>query len=382
MLVRTISLQDYRNVEQAEVHFTDGVNLLVGDNAQGKTNLLEGIYLFALGKSFRGAKDGELVRFGADLASLRLDFAAGGREQSAVMRLTSAASGRRRAIELNRVRLTRTSELIGNFRAVLFCPEHLSLIKEGPAVRRAYLDIAISQLRPVYLRALQRYNVILRERNKLLKVADAEPRLFRDTIELWSAQLAEQAAVIAPARLGYIEAVQKTAAVIFADMTGEREIPDFTYTPGFHLDADRCADPDAVRAQILRLLSSNLEREKAAGSTLWGVHKDDVSINLNGRSARLYGSQGQQRSLALCMKLAEGEICAAAGEMPVFLFDDVLSELDSARRAYLTRSLTGRQVIMTTCEREVFPDEANVIGVERGVYRGFTASAKPKQNPT
>lgn len=203
MLVRTVSLRNYRNVAAADVCFTEGVNLLVGDNAQGKTNLLEGIYHFALGKSFRGAKEAELVRFGTEMASLRLAFLASGREQAAVLRF-SVAGGRRRAVELNRVKLSRMSELIGTFRAVLFCPEHLSLIKDGPAVRRSYLDIAISQLRPVYLLALQRYNVILRERNKLLKTADEQPRVFRETIDLWSAQLAEQAAIIAPARLEYV----------------------------------------------------------------------------------------------------------------------------------------------------------------------------------
>lgn len=368
MLVRAVSLRDYRNVSEANVTFNEGVNLLVGDNAQGKTNLLEGIYLFALGKSFRGAKDAELIRFGADIASLRLDFASGGREQSATLRF-AGGGGKRRAVELNRVKLARMSELIGAFRAVLFCPEHLSLIKEGPAVRRAYLDIAISQLRPVYLRALQRYNAILRERNKLLKLAGDQPRVFRDTIELWSAQLAEQAAVIAPARREYVEAVQAAASDIFADMTGSRESPAFTYAPGFHLEPDRCADPDSVREQMMRLLTGHLDREKAAGATLWGIHKDDVQISLNDRSARLYGSQGQQRSLALAMKLAEGEICASlTGERPVFLFDDVLSELDAARRAYLTGEFAGRQVIMTTCERAVFPDEANVIAVRGGEY--------------
>ena len=365
MLVRAVSLRDYRNVGEADVRFTEGVNLLVGDNAQGKTALLEGIYLFAVGKSFRGAKEADLVRFGAELASLRLEFSADGREQTAALRFARG----KRAVELNRVRLERMSELIGAFRAVLFCPEHLSLIKDGPSVRRAYLDIAISQLRPVYLRALQRYNAVLRERNKLLKLADSQPRVFRDTIELWSLQLAEQAAVIAPARLEYVNAVHSAAADIFADMTHARELPAFVYAPGFHLEADRCSDPKAVKAQLMRVLTSHLDREKAAGATLWGVHKDDVQIGLNGRSARLYASQGQQRSLALAMKLAEGEICASrTGERPVFLFDDVLSELDASRRTYLTREFAGRQVIMTTCSRDVFPDEANVIGVQGGVY--------------
>lgn len=369
MPVRAIALTDFRNVASAEVHFGEGVNILVGSNAQGKTNLLEAIYLFALGKSFRGAKEAELVRFGASLAALRLDFLAGGREQTATIRF----SGGRRSVELNRVKLRRMSELVGTFRAVLFCPEHLSLIKEGPAARRGYLDIAISQQRPMYLQALQRYNLALRERNKLLKQAEDNPRLFRDTVDLWSAQLAEQAAIIAPARLAYVREVEQAAARIFSEMTGERELPAFTYQGGFHLEADRCADPAAVRERVYGLLTSHLDREIGAGSTLWGVHRDDIAIDLNGRSARLYGSQGQQRSLALAMKLAEGEICARmTGEKPVFLFDDVLSELDASRRAYLMREFADRQVIMTTCEGVEFPFQAHVVGVENGIYTPHT----------
>ncbi len=365
MLVRSLTLSDYRNVAAASVDFGEGVNLLVGDNAQGKTNLLEGIYLFALGKSFRGAKEAELIRFGGEVASLSLAFTAGGREQTAAIRFAP----RKRVVELNRVKLARMSELIGSFRAVLFCPEHLSLIKDGPAVRRAYLDIAISQLRPVYLRSLQRYNAILRERNKLLKLADEQPRAFHDTIGLWSAQLAAESAVLVPARREYVEAVGEVAAGIFADMTGDREVPRFVYAPGFHLEPDRCGDGAEVREHIEGLLTAHLDREKGAGTTLWGPHRDDVLIELNGRSARLYGSQGQQRSLALAMKLAEGEICAdTTGERPVFLFDDVMGELDASRRAYLTREFAGRQVIMSTCERAVFPDAAHVIEVRNGEY--------------
>lgn len=373
MQVRQVSLCDFRNVARASISFSPGVNVLVGDNAQGKTNLLEAVYLFALGKSFRGAKEAELIRFGAAMTEASLDFTAGGRDMCATLRF----SGGRRAVELNRVRLARVSELVGEFRAVLFCPEHLSLIKEGPAVRRSYLDIAVSQLRPLYLRALQRYNVILRERNRLLKTADEQPRVFRETIGLWSAQLCEQAALLAGARAEYVAAVNAAAGAIFGDMTGERERPAFTYLPGFHLEAERALDPGAVKGRLWELLTGNLEREKAAGATLWGVHKDDVLITLNGNSARLYASQGQQRSLALAMKLAEGEICAArTGERPVFLFDDVLSELDATRRAYLTREFAGRQVILTTCERTAAEglSSARVIEVQDGQYTARDAS--------
>lgn len=343
-----IELVDFRNIERASVRFGEGVTVLYGDNAQGKTNLLEAIYYAAIGKSFRGHTAPEVIRFGKDCATLSLDYVENGRAQNITMRLFR---DRARAVEKNRVRITRMSDLVGSFRAVLFCPEHLSLVKGGPSERRQFLDIAISARDPLYLHHLQNYAKILKQRNALLKTAEKSPEVFRNTVDVWSAQLAKTAAYIASRRARYIKELDGFVKKTFTEMMGERELPQLTYL-GCRKDATADYDNLAETEQYLFLrLSSHLEREVAAGATLYGTHKDDFEILLNGHSARLYASQGQQRSLSLALKIAEGEICFTdCGEYPVFLFDDVLSELDSSRRAFLLGHMEGKQVIMTSCE--------------------------------
>ena len=349
MYCNGIALTDFRNIASAAVRFEKGVNVLYGNNAQGKTNLLEAIYFAAIGKSFRGQHSPEVIRFGAEYASLSLDYTAGERMQNISMRLFP--NNRARAVEKNKVRVSRMSELVGSFRAVLFCPEHLSLIKGGPAERRQFLDIAVSASEPVYLSTLQRYAHILKQRNALIKKAKDEPELFRSTVDVWSAQLAKEGAYIARSRERYVQRAEKYVKECFAAMTGERETPTVSYH-GPNKSGNGYTDVAATEKELYGLLSANHEREIGAGATLWGVHKDDVEVELNGHSARLFCSQGQQRSLALALKLAEGEICREdCGEYPVFLFDDVLSELDSRRRAYLLEKMEGKQVIMTGCEQ-------------------------------
>jgi DNA replication and repair protein RecF len=243
------------------------------------------------------------------------------------------------------------SELVGAFRAVLFCPEHLALVKGGPAERRQFLDIAISAENPLYLATLQRYAHVLKQRNALIKKAKDEPKSFAETVEIWSHQLAVEASYIARERARYIKKLEKFVAATFGEMMGEREKPTLSY-----LGCDKREDADYeniadTEAYLFGRLSGNLERELGAGATLYGAHKDDLEILLNGHPARLFASQGQQRSLSLALKIAEGEICREDfGEYPVFLFDDVLSELDASRRAFLLSRMAGKQVIMTSCE--------------------------------
>ncbi len=348
MYCNGIALTDFRNIASAAVRFDNGVNVLYGKNAQGKTNLLEGVYYAALGKSFRGQHAPEVIRFGAEGAALSLDYTAAGRKQNITMRLFQ---NRARAVEKNKVRITKMSELVGSFRAVLFCPEHLSLIKGGPAERRQFLDIAVSASEPVYLATLQRYAQILKQRNALIKKAKDDPVLFESTVDVWSAQLAKEAAYIARSRARYVKRAEKFVKQCFADMTGAREIPELLYL-GPDKDGGDYEDVAKTEQLLYEKLSSHHEREIGAGATLWGVHKDDIDVELNGHSARLFASQGQQRSLALALKIAEGEICREdCGEYPVFLFDDVLSELDDRRRAYLLEKMSGKQVIMTSCEQ-------------------------------
>jgi DNA replication and repair protein RecF len=366
MQCNRIRVENFRNIKEADVTFTPGVNLLLGDNAQGKTNLLEAIYLCALGKTFRQAKDTEMVMFGKDECRIEHTFSDSAREQTIEMQLFT--QGRRRVLH-NGVSLARTSQLLGNFRVVLFCPEHLSLVKDGPAERRAFLDVAISQLYPAYVRSLQKYNQLLKQRNSLLKLAQTDRRTFDDTVELWSAQLAREAAYIASVRYEYVKQLDTHVQTFFEGMSGERERVHLTYMGKAHIEEHLYADRAFCERAYMNLYMSHHDREIAAGSTLWGIHRDDLEIELNGKYARIFASQGQQRSIALAMKMAEGEICRAmaGGEYPVFLFDDVLSELDAGRRAYLLGEISDRQVIMTSCEKDAMADN-HVILVKDGRY--------------
>ena len=368
MLCRGIALSNFRNIESARVEFSPGVTVLYGDNAQGKTNLLEAVYFAAIGKSFRGQNSPEVIRFGAPGAGISLDYFAAGREQNITIRLFR---NRPRVLEKNRVRLSRMSELVGSFRAVLFCPEHLSLVKGGPAERRQFLDIAISAQSPVYLATLQRYLHVLKQRNALLKTAKDDMRLLEGTVDIWSRQLAHEAALLTRERARYIERADGFVKAIFSDLMGEREVPMLSYRgPDKSEDADY-QNSRLTEERLYERLSSNLEREVAVGATLYGIHKDDIEIDLNGRPARVFGSQGQQRSLSLALKIAEGEICRAdCGEYPVFLFDDVLSELDKTRRAFLLERLSGKQVIMTSCEGSEAKSDASILVKNGSVLPG------------
>ena len=356
MLCKKVELCNFRNAENEVVEFDNGINVLHGENAQGKTNLLEAIYYVSLGKSFRTTHDTEIIRFGEEYASVSLEYESEGREQNITMRMSNNAR-QRKNVTHNGVKITKLSELVGSFRAVLFSPDHLQMIKDGPALRRNYLDVAISQIKPMYLYSLQKYNKILLNRNKLLKNAEEDRATFDETIDFWSAQLAHEAAIIAKARAEYIARSGEIIADFYKRMCASGEIdetPEFIYGGSAKQDVELYFDIETTEKNFLRLLNDFHEREISAGTTLYGIHKDDIIINLNGKNTRLYSSQGQQRSLALAMKLAEGEICEMdCGEYPVFLFDDVFSELDSGRRKNLLREITDRQVIITSCESDI-----------------------------
>lgn len=373
MLCKKVELQNFRNAECETVTFDSGINVLHGENAQGKTNLLEAIYYVSLGKSFRGSKDAEIIRFGEEYAAISLDFIAEDREQNVTMRFSDNAR-QKKTVTHNGVKITKLSELVGEFRAVLFSPDHLQMIKDGPSLRRNYLDVAISQLRPMYLHSLQKYNKILLNRNKLIKNAEEDRATFDSTVDFWSAQLAHEAAIIAKARAEYVQKSGDIIAEFYRRMCQSGEIdetPELIYAGSAKQEGELYFDTEVTERNFLRLLTDFHEREIAAGSTLYGIHKDDILINLNGKNTRLYSSQGQQRSLALAMKLAEGEICRMdCGEYPVFLFDDVFSELDSIRRKNLLREIADRQVIITSCESDMdFDIPYRRIEVSKGKYK-------------
>lgn len=372
MYCNKIRVNNFRNIVDAEIEFDKGVNVLVGENAQGKTNLLEAIFYASVGKSFRAGHSSEIIRFGEDMAEISVDFSDSLRNQNINMRIFK---DKRRRVEINHVKIDKLSEIVGSFRAVLFCPEHLSLIKEGPSLRRNYMDIAISRLYPMYIKSLQKYNYVLKQRNALIKNAYNDRESFDSTIELWSMQLAHEAAIISKYRAEFIKRVDKCVKKCFFDMTGEREKIDICYQGSVHSDEDY-SNVEKTRDKYEKALTSSYEKEIAAGATLYGIHKDDIDIKLNGKQARLFCSQGQQRSLALAMKIAEGEICFEEfGDYPVLLFDDVFSELDGSRRNYLLNEIRSKQVIMTSCE-DISSESIKKIIVEDGKYTDVSSCGK------
>ena len=371
MYCKRVKLINFRNVSEADIEFCDGINILAGENAQGKTNLLEAIFYASVGRSFRASSSNEMILFGKKNAVVSIDYMSEKKEKSDNITI-HLFSDKKKSVEKNHLRVERLSDIVGSFRSVLFCPEHLSLIKDGPLERRAYLDIAISRISPRYIRSLQKYSYLLKQRNALIKSAQQNRVAFDATIDLWSEQLAAEAAEISFLRLQFINRVANIVSTCFEEMTGKKESVDIIYRGSAGLTAEEYLDKETVRQKYLSLLSSSHDREIFVGSTLWGIHKDDIEIKLNSKNARAFASQGQQRSLALALKLAEGEICKDEfGDYPVFLFDDVLSELDETRRDYMIRFAAGKQVIITTCEMAVLNNlnADKKILVENGTYK-------------
>ena len=338
MNVNTVTYRNFRNIEEAHLTFTPGVNILWGNNAQGKTNALEGIYCFACGKSFRGVRDRELLRFGTETGGLELDFTDANRDQRLSLQFFSTKS---RQMKRNGVPVRKSADFVGTFHGVLFCPEHLSMIKGAPALRRSFLDAAISQLKPAYLAALTDYAAVLKQRNALLKNDEQDERARMPLYEVLTAQMAELNTRIVLTRMKYIRLLDTSVGGFLEDMTAGREHASLSYQSDAQPE-NFGEDSAAISSAFYEKCMAYAKREFAAQSTLHGCHRDDILISLDGREARLYASQGQDRSIALAMKLGEGELSrAATGEYPVFLFDDVLSELDSGRQQYLMQRLCG-----------------------------------------
>lgn len=371
MYCKKVSLTNFRNISECSLEFCDGINILAGENAQGKTNLLEAVFYASVGRSFRASSSNEMISFGKKTATVSIDYQSDKKERADNITV-QLFSDKKKTVEKNHLRVERLSDIVGSFRSVLFCPEHLSLIKDGPLERRTYLDIAISRINPKYIRSLQRYSYFLKQRNALIKSAVANREVFDATVDLWSEQLAAEASEISFYRVEFLKRVSKIVSTCFEDMTGKKESVEIIYRGSASLDAEDYLDRDTVKQKYISLLSSAHDREIFVGSTLWGIHKDDIEIKINGKNARSFASQGQQRSLALALKLAEGEICKEEfGDYPVFLFDDVLSELDDTRRDYMIRFAKGKQVIITTCEMKVVEGLAadKKILVVNGTYK-------------
>ncbi len=361
MILNRLRAENYRNILSANLSFENGVNLLFGENAQGKTNALECIYSFARGKSFRGTSDGDLVRFGARGFSSEITFTNRERQQTLSY---CYEDGERKRLR-NGVSLTKQTDMIGHFRAVLFYPEHLQLIKGGPSERRSFLNVAISQCYPAYMKLYADYNRVLENRNCLLKLAQKGLVCDKAELDSWTEALCSSAAAVLTYRRLYLEKLGEFASPLLSDISGKKESLSLSYES----DVSETNEND-IRDAYRILFEKNQTREIAAGCSLFGVHRDDLGVFLNGISARSFASQGQQRSIVLALKLAEGEVSKSlTGEYPVFLFDDVLSELDEHRRAYVLSDPGDRQFILTACEDSGFDlGSVNMLLVSEGVF--------------
>ena len=390
-----IELVDFRNIKEEKIAFSDGINVLWGKNAQGKSNALEAVYYFARGRSFRGARDRDLIRFGADFARIRTTCRKDGAEYATELEAVIPADEKlKKKVFRNGAALSGIGEVIGNFRAVLFCPAHLSLVSGPPNGRRAFLDIAISQLSKEYMTSLADYKRLLLQRNAALKTAAKGEIVPQELWETFAEQMSLSAAKIASYRYEYMSMLSERMNTLFCEMSGGAERPSLSYTShsirktgdGANVSFSEEGDEERgeIEADVLdgfgktaigpdclyEKLVSELEREMKNGATLWGPHKDDIRIRLNGREAKYFASQGQMRSLALTMKLSEGELShSIGGEKPVILLDDVLSELDEDRRAFVLGSLGDRQIIVTSCEPSLFDSvgkDVDLLHVEAG----------------
>lgn len=342
MYINSLTLRDFRSHAHTELEFTRDVNVLWGENGAGKTNLLEAVFLFASGKSFRGQTDRELISFGKPESYLKLVFTDRFSEHVLEMNLYK---NRRRLLFKDGCEIKRLSEYLGLFRAVVFTPDHLKIIKSSPENRRKLADIAICQTFPRYVASLSEYNRILLQKNNLLKAGVTE--LSLPMLEVYNERLAQLSAVITLNRYNYINRLGEKAAVYMNEMTEGKEELKLVYETQYGGTFTR----EELYKNCLALYKRRQEAEISKRVTLCGCHHDDFAVMINSKDARSYASQGQQRSAVLALKLAEGELAKVyTGEESVFLFDDVLSELDEKRRAYVTQKLTSRQFILTGCD--------------------------------
>lgn len=348
MKISRLHLEQFRNIKSLSVFPCETVNIIYGDNAQGKTNLLEAIWLLSGAKSFRGAKDADLIRFGESRALIESDFFCAGRQQTSKIQLEG-----KKTAWLNDIRQDSITAFAGIFTTVVFSPSHLGLVKDGPAGRRKFLDTSICQITPRYIGMIGQYQRILLQRNTLLKDISYASALL-DTLDIWDEKLSALGGVIIRMRMEYTRRLQKEAEDIYKGISMERESFSLDYRP-FELPVQEGQTQREISSLLLEKMMQNRSEDLRSGSTGIGPHRDDLEISINGRSVRSFGSQGQQRSSVLALKLAESRcIGDILGERPVILLDDVMSELDQNRREYLLNHLTGSQIFITCCDKGYF----------------------------
>jgi DNA replication and repair protein RecF len=360
MRIKNLFLKNFRNYSEEEFTFTDGLNVLFGKNAQGKTNCAEAVFYLCTGTSPRARRDKQLIKSGEEKATISAccEGVYGNTTISADIYENS------REVKVNGNKITRNADILGNVYAVFFSPQELRLIQDGPDERRRFLNISLSQTSKSYYTALLRYNKILEQRNNLLKNRDIA--MVYDTLPVWDEQLCSYAAKIALARAQFIKRLSPLAAEAHSRLTeGQEELslsPDKKYK----------GDEEELKKRLFDELSNNYDRDIRLGFTASGPHRDDLDIKINGADAKTYASQGQTRTAALSIKLAEVQIFKElCGEYPILILDDVMSELDLPRRKKLVERTEGLQTILTCthAERVLYGKDVNKIRIEGGAIK-------------
>ncbi|MCL2201703.1 MAG: DNA replication/repair protein RecF [Oscillospiraceae bacterium] len=346
MTVKQISLDGYRNYGSVTVKFDPGVNVIAGKNAQGKTNLIESVYYLTAGKSFRPSSDKELIAFGQESAGIRAEVFSLDREQVLETRLHR---GRRREIFANGVKLKKMTELTGRLTAVMFGPDDLDIVKDGASVRRKLMDQCLSQLRLGYLAALMEFNRLHEHKTRILRDYREKPSLL-ELLDDYDYRMAQFSARLIYYRTAFSTGLSHRAAKIHKEFSDYTEELTIRYKTVGGLDYTGLK-PEAILPHLLEHQRDKKQAELSSGHCLSGAHKDDLEIEINGVPARKFASQGQTRTAAVSIKLAERDIHHDdRGEYPVLLLDDVLSELDPKRQSFILGKIENGQVLITCCD--------------------------------
>ena len=332
MIIESIELKNYRNYEELHMELNEGTNILYGDNAQGKTNILEAVYVCCTSKSHKNAKDRDIIRFDQDESHIKMQI----RKNDVPYRIDMhLKKNKPKGIAINGMPIRRASELFGIANVVCFSPEDLNIIKNGPSERRRFIDMELCQLNKLYVHSLVQYNKVLVQRNKLLKELAFRPD-YGETLDVWDMQLVNYGKEVMEYRGDFVCRLNEMIHGIHARLSGQKE------------DLKICYEPDTAAAQFEEALKRSRTQDMKQKTTLCGPHRDDISFFVNGIDIRKFGSQGQQRTAALSLKLSELELVKQLiHDRPILLLDDVLSELDAGRQNHLLNAINDIQTIIT-----------------------------------
>ena len=348
MYIKKIKLKNFRNYDEQEIELGKNINIFYGDNAQGKTNIIESIFICSIGKSFRTNKEAELIKFNKDISSIYIEYEKSDRDGKIKIDLST---NNKKSIYLNGIKIKKLSELLGNINTVIFTPDDINILRDGPQKRRRFLDVMIGQLRPNYVHLLNMYNKTIEQRNNYLKQIK-EYNKPEDMLEIWDEKLAEYGEKIYLYRNEFIEKIKNKIDEIHKKITNEKEELKIEYISNCN-----------SKEEYLKLLKERRKLDIIKGFTTKGIHRDDFSVYINNKLVNVYGSQGQNRTVVLSLKISELQVIYdEIGEYPILLLDDFMSELDEKRRKNFIENIENTQVIITCT------DKINIDNLENNIF--------------